>query len=120
MSESAYLTRAREWLRTSGWDHVDRFVDEPHVALASLLTQVRNETLEEAAKASESFCGLFDLPEPGDGPFTQQDKTIAQCQSGIANAVRALKATPAIQVGTPAAPLSPGDEVQQSEAGEQA
>lgn len=112
------LDISKSWLALHGFTHGAE--DWHLVSLAALLTQVRNETLEEAAKASESFCGLFDLPEPGDGPFTQQDKTIAQCQSGIANAVRALKATPAIQVGTPAAPLSPGDEVQQSEAGEQA
>lgn len=51
----------------------------------------RNNIIEECAKVAETFGGMFDIPSPEDGPFTQQDKTVAQCMANIASAIRALK-----------------------------
>lgn len=53
MSESAYLTRAREWMsqfEETDWCEAD---------LVALLTQVRNETLEEAAKVADEPCSNY-------------------------------------------------------------
>lgn len=55
------------------------------------LATAREDALEEAAKVADEFGDLFDLPDPDDGPFTQQDKTVAQCKAKIATAIRSLK-----------------------------
>lgn len=112
MSESAYLTRAREIVDQQWLDTIDKALLTKEIA--SLLTQVRNETLEEAAKVcadDAQQCRNELKSDARDMAIT----TALVCEEKV----RRLK-TPALQVGTTAAPLSPGDEVQQSEAGEQA
>lgn len=58
-------------------------------ALAAMSRAVQ-EAYEEAAKVADEFGGMFDLPDPDKGPFSQQDDTVAQCQKLIAQAIRAL------------------------------
>lgn len=59
MSESVYLTRAREWLDRRFGTKPILVMPADEQDLASLLTQVRNETLEEAAKVADGVCANY-------------------------------------------------------------
>lgn len=54
------LTKARDWINGTfvhEWDELT--MSERENSLAALLTQVRNETLEEAAKVADGVCANY-------------------------------------------------------------